>query len=73
MTLAPLELRDFPAGERNVERLVAIVSLIVPPGLVTIANVKHDDGCPSLDGGDFAACSCERVDVVLELIPRIET
>jgi len=55
--------RDVACGVDPTAALLQAVSELraARAGQVWDLGVSHDDGCPSLDGGGMAACSCEVV------------
>lgn len=66
-----LELRDVPTAGDNLGRLAATLSVLVPAGRVATLAVQHDTGCPCLKGRPMTRCTCEVVDVRVELVdPR---
>ncbi len=73
--MIPLRVPGIPmrglSGERdNLQRLLAVLTALIPPRLVAVAHVHHDDGCPCADGNrPMPDCTCETVGVVLEAIP----
>jgi hypothetical protein len=71
--IAPLVLRDFPtvgpAGERdNVDRLMTVMSALMPRGQMIVLAVQHEAGCPVDDGRwNDHRCTCHLVDVTVRL------